>query len=65
MSVEGSTTQTSESAKARDSTRAIRGGGSNEIDENDLHDSKQDGPRISMEDGIMILDDFEKLRINL
>jgi hypothetical protein len=35
------------------------------MDEDDSHDSKQGGPRISIEDGIVISDEFEKLRINL
>jgi hypothetical protein len=54
-----------ESAKARDSIRAKRDSDSNEIDESDPHNAKQDGPRISIEDGIVIFDEFEKLRINL
>jgi hypothetical protein len=64
-SVEGSRTRTSESAKAQDSTRIKRDGDSDEIDESDLHNRKQDGPRISVEDRIVILSEFEKLRISL
>jgi hypothetical protein len=46
MSVEGSTTQTSELANARDSTRAKRDGDLNEIDELNLRHRKHDDPRI-------------------
>jgi hypothetical protein len=38
---------------------------SNEIDESDLHNEKQDEPRISIVRGISILDETEKLQINL
>jgi hypothetical protein len=65
QNVEGSRTRTSECAKARHSTRAKRDGDSNEIDESDPQDPKQDGPRISTEDGIVTSDEVEKLRIKL
>jgi hypothetical protein len=37
----------------------------NEIDESDKHHEKHNGPTISIEDGIVISDEFEKLWINL
>jgi hypothetical protein len=40
-------------------------GDSNEIDNSKWHARKQKGPRISIEDGIVILDEFGKLHINL
>jgi hypothetical protein len=52
-------------AKAQNPIRFEREGDSNEIDESDLHDSKQDGSRISIDDAIGISDQFEKQRINL
>jgi hypothetical protein len=39
--------------------------GSNEIDETDSQHEKQVDPRISIEAGIVIFDDFEKFRINM
>jgi hypothetical protein len=52
-------------AKARNAIRVEREGDSNEIGESDLHNSKQDGAKISIEDAIVISDEFEKQRINL
>jgi pimeloyl-CoA synthetase len=47
-------------AKARNSIQVEREGDSTEMNESDLHDSKQDGPRISTEDAIVMSDEFEK-----
>jgi hypothetical protein len=54
ISVEGSKTLTSEPAKARDSTRAKRDNDSKERDESDPYSRKQDCPRFSIEDEIVI-----------
>jgi hypothetical protein len=62
---EGNRTQTTEFAKARNSIRVEHEGDSNEIDESDLPNSKQNDPRTSIEDQIMISDEPEKQRINL
>jgi hypothetical protein len=38
---------------------------SNVIDESDSHSEKHDDPRISISEGILMLDEVEKLRISL
>jgi hypothetical protein len=45
--------------KAREKICFIDDGNSNEIDESDLQEEKQDGPRISTEDGIETDSNFE------
>jgi hypothetical protein len=54
-----------EHENADDSIRVNRESVSNMIDESDWHSRKHDDPRISTFQGISMLDEGEKLRINL
>jgi hypothetical protein len=54
-----------EDKNALDSIRVSRESGSNVIDESDLQLEKHDDPKISTFAGILMLDELEKLRINL
>jgi hypothetical protein len=50
---------------ASESIRVNRESVSNVIDESDRHCEKHDDPRISISEGILMLDEIQKLRINL
>jgi hypothetical protein len=58
-------TRISELEKARGSTRAKSDGDSNEIDESDSHHGKQHDPRISIDDAVVISDEFAKQQLKL